>query len=110
MKVKLLIALCITFFSTFSLAMDTGGYYKITKLSAWAAYADGVVLIQLENINPLCPGGYWLPDNVGSKNILSFALSAFHAKTPVMIYADENTTWAGLAAKTCQLQLITLGG
>lgn len=112
MKIKLLIALCITFFSSVSLAMDTGGYYKITKLWAWGSQGDNVVLVQLENVNSACPGGYWIRDsaNAGAKNLLSLALSAFHAKTPVMIYADENTSWADLAAKTCELQLITLVG
>lgn len=105
MKIKLLIALCITFFSSVSLAMDT-------KLWAWGSQGDNVVLVQLENVNSACPGGYWIRDsaNAGAKNLLSLALSAFHAKTPVMIYADENTSWAGLAAKTCELQLITLVG
>ncbi|UTW46442.1 hypothetical protein KFE80_06065 [bacterium SCSIO 12696] len=91
-------------------AMDTGGYYPISKIWAWADYTDGVVLVQLENQNSLCPNGYWFKDSSGaaSKNILSIALSAYHAKTPVRVYADENSDWSGLSSKECELKLIVM--
>lgn len=112
LKMKMLVAaLCVMFVPVICQAMDTGGYYKITNLSAWGPQGDNVVLVQLETTHPSCPGGYWIRDsaNAGTKNFISLALSAFHAKTPVRIYADQNTSWSGLAAKTCELQLITLG-
>jgi len=93
-------------------AMDTGGAYKITKIYSWNSYTNGSVLIQLENTNATCPGGYWFQDsaNSGPKNIMATALSAYHAKTPVMIYADETSNFNGLGIKTCEVKLIVIGG
>jgi hypothetical protein len=93
-------------------AMDTGGFYKITKLYSWNSYTNGSVLIQLDNSNSACPGGYWFQDaaNSAPKNLLAVALSAYHAKTPVMVYADETSSFNGLGVKTCEIKLIVLGG
>lgn len=109
---KRFLAVILLMTSLSSQAMDTGGYYKITKLWVWGGNVGGVVLIQLENINSNCPNGYWLKDSPdsGSKNMLSVILSAYHAKTPVMIYADENSDWSGLAAKECEIGLIGFSG
>lgn len=91
-------------------AVDTGGYSPIAKIWAWADYAGGAVLIQLETSIPECPGGYWFKDSSGaaSQNMLAIALSAYHAKTPVKIHADENSDWTWLASKECELKLIIL--
>src|SRR4051812_39926548 len=91
-------------------AMNTGGYYKIKSLWTWGGYANGAVLIVLENQPSLCPGGFWFQDspNSGSKNLLSMALAAFHSKSPVMIYADESSDFSGLSTKECEIQLITI--
>lgn len=93
-------------------AMDTGGAYKITKIFTWNSFTNGTVVIQLENTNATCPGGYWFQDaaNSGPKNLLAVALSAYHAKTSVMIYADESSSFAGLGPKTCEVKLIVLAG
>jgi hypothetical protein len=112
-KMKKILALVIFMSASFfAQAMDTGNYYKITKIWSWGGYTNGVVLVVLENQHPLCPNGYWFQDsqNSGSKNLMAIALSAFHAKTPVLIYADENSDWSGLAAKECEIKLITMGG
>lgn len=93
-----------------SMAMDTGGFYPISKVWAWGEYAGGVVLVQLAQTSQDCPNGFWFQDsaNSASSNLLSLALPAYHAGTPVMIYADENSDWSGLAAKECELKLIVL--
>jgi hypothetical protein len=105
---KICTSLLLTLVSLSSQAMDTGNYSRITKLWAWGGYTNGVVLITLENQNALCPNGYWFQDsaNSGSKNLMAMALSAYHAKTPVLIYADESSDWPGLAAKECEVKLI----
>ena len=106
-KMMMLVLLSLSFSAQ---AMDTAGYFPIVRLWAWAGYTNGVVLIQLDHVNPLCPNGYWLQDsaNSGSKNIMALALSAYHAQTPVQIYADENSDWPGLATKECEIKLIVL--
>lgn len=92
-----------------NMAMDTGGYFKIAKIHAWAEYTNNTVLVQLEKQHDLCPNGYWFQTaNNSSSNLFAIALSAYHAKTPVKIYADEHSDWSGLAAKECKLKLIVL--
>ncbi len=91
-------------------AMDTVNYYPISKIWSWAEYQNGVILIQLENQHNLCPNGYWIEASRDSSavNILSIALSAYHAKTPVRIFANENSDWTGLESKECEIQLMVL--
>ena len=109
---KIIATALLIFLSVACQAMDTGGYYKVTKVWTWASYTNGTVLLQLDSVNTACPNGYWFQDsaNSASKNLLAVALSAYHAKTPVMIYADEASSWSGLVAKTCEIKLIVLGG
>ncbi len=109
MKKIILSCLCL-FISMPALAMTTGAYYKISKLYSWADYVNGAILIQLENQNTLCPNGYWLEasKDSSSTNILSVALSAYHAQTPILIHADENADWVGLSTKECEIKLIIL--
>lgn len=89
---------------------DTGGYYNISKIWSWAEYKDGVVVINLEKNFSQCPGGFWLKvsPNSSNSNIFSMALSAYHSKTKVRIYADENADWDGISAKVCKIKLLEL--
>lgn len=72
--------------------MNTAG--TIRQIYTWADYTGGAFLIVLDSAHPQCPGGYWLQDSTTSRassNILASALSAYHAKSRVLIYADETS-------------------
>ena len=98
---------------SFSYGMNTNSYFEIETILTWADYTNGTFKVGLrnqdQNANNHCPAGYWLDkgDSTNS-NVLSVALSAFHSKTKVKIYANENEDWAGLSSKECKIQLIIL--
>ncbi len=91
-------------------AMNSGGYQKIDKIMAWSEYTNGTFLIQLETQHSLCPNGYWMSatSDSSSQNILSLALSAYHAQTPVLVYAYETSDWPLLGPVECEINLIIL--
>ncbi len=95
-------------------AMSTQSYYQISQVFVWEKYnQQGAILIQLKNqdanSNTLCPGGYWVDDTSNSNtNLLSTILSAYHANTKVMVYANENIDFSGMSIKQCKIQLIKL--
>ncbi len=109
MKKLILFSLMLT--TTQAFAMNTSSGQIIKRIWSWGEYAEGVILIQLVNTNSECPNGYWFKDSAGSgsKNLLSIALSAYHAKAPITMYANENSDWGGLASVECEVQLIVLG-
>lgn len=97
--------------ASFAFSMNTGTYHEIDKLYTWADYADNVFKVVLVNqsssANVLCPAGYWLDkSSTINSSVYSVALSAYHSKTKVMVYADENNEWPGVSAKDCKIQLI----
>jgi len=95
-------------FSSSALAMNSSGV--IAKILTWADYTGGVYLIQLDTVNSQCSDGYWLDDSQSraSANILASALSAYHSKSAVKIYADENNDWPTRGGQQCKIQLLVL--
>lgn len=110
---KYFIWLALTALPTITFGMNTKGYFEIAHIYSWADYTNGTFKILLTNPDvasrELCPAGYWL-DGGNDKNssVLSTALSAYHSKSKVMMYADENQDWSGLSSKECKIKLIIL--
>lgn len=101
------------FLSINSHAMNTAGYYEISKIYSWSDYTGSVFKITLSNQDSaaasLCPAGYWIDDASGmNANMLSVALSAYHTKTRVKVYANENHDWPALNSNECKLKLIIM--
>ncbi|MDC5857419.1 hypothetical protein [Vibrio europaeus] len=111
MKQLLMLSLSLLTFSSHGMA--TGDYYEIEKIQIWSDYTNGTFKVLLRDqdaaSNDLCPSGYWL-DGGDSKNsnVLSVALSAYHAKAKVRIHADQSQDWHGLNTKECKILLIEL--
>ncbi len=108
---KIIFAIILSILSIQAYAATTPDGQKIKKIWSWGDYTDGVILIQLESTLSQCPNGFWFKDSegAGSKNLLSVALSAFHAQAPVTIYANESSDWGGLSTKECEIKLIVMG-
>ena len=93
--------------------MSTNGYFEIDKIYTWADYTNGTFMIVLTNPDTaskeLCPSGYWLEGgNDKNSSVLSTVLSAYHSKSKVRVYANENSDWSGLSSKECEIKLIIL--
>lgn len=111
--VRMLLILTIVFAPFHVYAMNTAGYHEIGRIYSWSDYTGSVIKMTLINqddaAKALCPAGYWIDDASGmNANMLSVALSAYHAKTRVKVYANENDDWSGLSSKECKLKLIVL--
>ena len=106
---KYLLAVVLLASSLSFAGMNTGGYFEISQIWTWPSETDSVVLIQLTDTHTLCPGGYWFKGTSGGINLsLSVALSAYHSKSKVLIYADETDDWPGLGGIECRIQAIVL--
>ncbi|MCE9687629.1 hypothetical protein LZP73_15685 [Shewanella sp. AS16] len=71
---------------------------------------DGDVAIKISNPPVGCEGGFWLrsADTAGYKNITSFLLSAYHAKSKVSLGGLSNEIWKGSGTNYCRLDQISL--
>lgn len=111
MRKLLLILSLLPFFSYGTIA--TNGHFQIKDFWVWNNEASNVMIIRLLNqdevANTHCPGGYWVDktDSTGS-HLLNVALTAYHNKTKVKIFAYEDQDWPSMAAKECKIALIAL--
>jgi hypothetical protein len=109
----LVIFLALTLTPKLATAMSTDGYFEIRTIYQWTDYTGGVTKVLLKGqdsaSNELCRGGYWLEDTSGKHaNVLSMLMSAYHTKTKIKVYANENEDWPSLASKECKIKLVVL--
>ncbi|MCG9580568.1 hypothetical protein L1D13_17885 [Vibrio tubiashii] len=80
----------------------------ITYLSVYSrSSAPGDVFIRLSDPAPECVGGYYVLDtSPGKAEILSFALSAYHANKKILINAFDEPNWRGSPSNnsTCEIE------
>jgi hypothetical protein len=82
---------------------------KVTYLSSYNQYGGGDVTVSVETKTVGCEDGFWLSkSDAGFPANLAMLLSAYHAKTPVMVYGLSDQIWVGSAGKYCKLYLIEL--
>ena len=81
---------------------------SITKIWTDGSWGGGHVLITIDAPVPGCYG-YWIePNSAGSKENTSFALSAFHTRSRILIYGDTSSIWQGNSNPFCKLYSIQL--
>jgi hypothetical protein len=105
---KLLILLLAISLPSFASVISTPTT-KIVFISSYAQFGGGDVLIRGENWVAGCEGGFFLvKSDPGFSANLSLALSAYHAKTPVVMHGHTEIIWAGSTTKFCKLYGIEL--
>jgi len=96
-----------------SMAIVSDSYHEIHRIYTYTEYADHTFLITLKNsgdsLRTHCPGGFWASNQDGKNaGVLSMALSAFHSKSKILMYADAESDWPGWSSKECKIQLIVV--
>ena len=80
----------------------------ITKIWTDGSWGGGHVLITVDTLVSGCYG-YWIePNSSGSKENTSFALSAFHMRSKLLVYGDTSSLWQGNSNPFCKLFSIQL--
>ncbi len=81
----------------------------ITRIEVYSEYR-GDIVIHLNKELPTCKKGFWLsPMDDGFDSILRVALSAYHAKSSVIVYARNDLRWAAHPTiDFCKLSIIGL--
>ncbi len=88
-------------------AYVTSGVSNITYLSVYSrSTAPGDVLIKISNPAPECINGYYvLAESPGKSEVLSMALSAYHAKKKIRINGYDEPNWRGSSSNnTCEVE------
>lgn len=82
----------------------------ITKVTTYATYNRGDVIIQTQSDTGECADGFWMDkDDIGYESTLSAALSAMHAGSNVAIEGSTTQGWIGTTeGKYCHLFLLKL--
>lgn len=83
----------------------------VTKVTGMSSYAQnyGDVIFKIETQMAGCEGGFWMSKGDPGYNAnLAMMISAYHAKTPVVVYGLWDQIWSGSATKFCKLYVIEL--
>lgn len=90
---------------------------KISKLYTYATHGDdnktyrGDIIIVTDNLPIGCNGGFWVnkEDAIENPSLISFALSAFHSGSTVVLSGDTTRVWSGSSpTKYCKLRYLSL--
>ena len=82
---------------------------KIKMMGSYNQYAGGDVYFAIENPAGICTHGYWLNKaDAGFGANMAMLLSAYHAKSNVMIYAHNDQIWPGSTGTYCKLYSVVL--
>ncbi|TQV86452.1 hypothetical protein [Aliikangiella coralliicola] len=83
---------------------------KIKRVITYADYGGGDVQVVLETNGTTCKDGYFF--NKADPNfdgMLSMLLSAYHAKTRIILDGHTDQKWAGSSGYYCKLYSIRYG-
>ena len=73
-------------------------------IKRFITYESGAVFVSLSTNGTICTWGYWLgQDSLGYKGIVSALLAAYHSKSSIAIYGDNNKRWTGSSNPTCKI-------
>lgn len=97
------------FFSFNGHAQVTTGTTSVSEIFTYADIGpDGDFVFTVEDPIEACDGFWGDSSSVGTSNVLSVLLSAYHAKSPLIIYADETKLFTRSSKKFCRLTTIRL--
>jgi hypothetical protein len=75
---------------------------RVTRVMSFAQYGTGDVVFVTDSLPPTCQDGYWIRlSDVGGKAVHAQLLAAFHAQTPLIVYAYDDQIWSGSGGRFC---------
>ncbi len=78
-----------------------------TTINSMSTYGDGDVIFSTANPTAGCEDGYFFSKtDPGHSAMLANLVSAFHAKTSVVVYGSSELRWQGSSGKFCKLYTI----
>jgi hypothetical protein len=90
-------------------AYNATGLTRISQVVTYSEYGAGDVTFSVANPIPECNSGYWLrKSDPGFQATLNTVLSAFHARSTVMVFGLPNELWSGSAGKYCRVHGLAL--
>lgn len=108
MNKKLIVFSVFTLLATTVTAEDMNT--KIKELYTYVGGGiDGDIAVRTTDTSSICTGGFYVKntESTSHKNMVSFLLSAYHAKAKVRLIG-EPIPWAGSGAPWCQLNTVGL--
>jgi hypothetical protein len=109
--VKLFSSVILAVLMLAAVSATNAGYVSgtTTTVTGVSVYSKGSVAGDLIVLvaNPVagCEAGYYvLNDTEGKNQIMSLALSAYHAKSNVIIYGYDSPRWAGSGGNFCEVE------
>jgi hypothetical protein len=82
---------------------------KVSFMQSYNQYGGGDTTFQVETPLAGCENGFWMSkSDAGFNTNLALILSAYHAKSSVIVYALTDQIWGGSAGKYCKLYMIEL--
>lgn len=89
-------------------AAVTSSTTTIKEIYSYTVIGGGDVLLTLDTPPTGCDG-FWLDSSdPGFKTVLSVALSAYQAQSPVMVYGDETQLFSGSSNNYCKATVVRL--
>lgn len=109
MKLRILSIILIMATSTFSFAKVTSPKSQIDRLITYSKYGRGDTYISLQQNDATCVHGYFVnKESEGYQAMISILISAYHAGSPVRIYAYDNNRWEGSSNPVCEMYSVEL--
>lgn len=82
---------------------------RMKFIQSYNQWGGGDVIFATENAVSGCENGYWLAkSDTGFSANMAMLLSAYHAKSPLVVSAITDQQWAGSAGHFCKLYAVTL--
>jgi len=82
---------------------------KVIRIYSFNQYGGGDAVFLTENPVAGCENGFWMSkSDAGFNANLAAILSAYHAKSPVVVYGLTEQIWGGSTGKYCKLYNIEL--
>lgn len=92
---------------SFTLAMNSPTT-KVTELYSYTEVSNGDVIFKISDEVSGCDG-FWLDSiSPGQKNVLAILLSAYHAQSPVIVYAKQTDLFPGSSQSFCKVTTLRL--
>lgn len=109
MKLSILTVIFIVFSPFVNADIKGSGITIIKTIVSFSEYGGGDVVLKTVNTEPSCANGYWLKkSDPGFEVNMSILLSAYHAKSSVILRGHDNQIWGGSSGTYCHLYSIEL--
>lgn len=105
--IKFAVAILTVALTCSATAAIVGGYESrgaVTNYIVYPEYGGGDVTFQTETPIAGCEAGFWLrPTDPGFKNAYAVVLTSYTTKSPVRVWAHDDSLWPGSSGRWCRV-------